>query len=197
MKSAIAGILLLNVLAVLTLTSDPIRAEDKPNKKKGDKGEMILESLKMKEGEPIPVEFTGDGADVSPPLHWKNAPKGTKSFALVCDDPDAPTPKPWVHWIIYDLPAELDHLPEGLPRDGVLNLEGPLKGVKQGLTGWKQPGYRGPSPPKGKPHHYHFKLLALDAKLDLKPGASKEEFMEAVKGRILDKTELVVTYQRK
>lgn len=165
-------------------------AEEKPMQK------ITIESPKIKAGGKIPTEYTGDGRDVSPPLAWSNLPGGTKELALICDDPDAPTPQPWVHWIIYSISADARGLPEALPRDATLKEPKELAGALQGPTGWKQPGYRGPSPPPGKPHHYHFRLYALDAKLNLKEGLDKKQLLDAMKGHVIGEGELVGVYQR-
>lgn len=157
---------------------------------------FALKSPKMKAGEPIPQVFTGDGEDISPELRWENVPEGTQEFALICDDPDAPTPKPWVHWIIYDIPGNAEKLPENVPADRELKEPEALAGAKQGLNGWRKVGYRGPAPPPGRVHNYHFTLYALDADVELEPALSKEKLLEAMEGHVLAKTELVVTYQR-
>ncbi len=156
-----------------------------------------LQSPKLKAGEVIPVDYTGDGRDVSPPLAWSDLPSGTRQLALICDDPDAPTPTPWVHWVIYKIPASAKGLPEGLPRDAELKSPPELAGVLQGPTGWRQPGYRGPAPPRGHGvHHYHFKLYALEAALNLQPGLGKDALLKAIEGHVIGQGELVVTYQR-
>jgi Raf kinase inhibitor-like YbhB/YbcL family protein len=157
---------------------------------------MKLESSAVKAGERIPADYTADGKDASLPLKWSGAPEGTKEFALIFDDPDAPTPKPWVHWVLYNIPAEAAALPEGLPADEVLSAPAALKGATQGLSGWRKPGYRGPAPPPGKDHHYTFTLYALDADLDLKPGLNKDQLLEAMKGHVLATGQLVAIYSR-
>jgi Raf kinase inhibitor-like YbhB/YbcL family protein len=141
-------------------------------------------------GGTIPKKFTCDGPDVSPPLHWKEAPVGTHSFALIMDDPDAPVGT-WVHWVLYNLPANTTELPEGVEkRDQMAN------GAMQGRNDFRKVGYGGPCPPAGKPHRYFFKLYALDTKLNLKGGATKPEVERAMKGRILAQTELMGLYGR-
>src|SRR5216683_6772325 len=109
----------------------------------------------------IPKKFTCDGSDVSPPLAWSGAPPGTRSFALIVDDPDAPVGT-WVHWVLYDLPANTKELAEGVPKQEQLS-----NGARQGRNDFRKIGYGGPCPPPGKPHRYFFKLYALDKKLDL------------------------------
>ena len=141
----------------------------------------------------IPKKFTCDGEDISPALAWANVPEGTKSFALMVDDPDAPDPAnprmTWVHWVVYNIPAAVSSLPEGV-RDKDLP-----KGTLHGLNDWKKTGYGGPCPPIGK-HRYFHKLYALDIVLpDLKQ-PTKAKLEKAMEGHILSKTELVGLYQR-
>ncbi|HUU14887.1 MAG TPA: YbhB/YbcL family Raf kinase inhibitor-like protein [Terriglobia bacterium] len=138
----------------------------------------------------IPGKFTCDGADVSPALAWSDPPSGTQSFALIMDDPDAPG-RTWVHWVLYDLPAEARELPEGVPKQSKL-----ASGAHQGNNDFPKIGYGGPCPPHGPAHRYFFKLYALDAKTGLKPGATKAELENAMKGHILAQTELVGRYRR-
>lgn len=143
---------------------------------------------------PVPIEYTGDGADRSPPLEWAQAPPATKEWAVVVDDPDAPTPQPWVHWVVYRIPAHVTALPAGLARDRELKE---FHGVRQGLNSWNEAGYRGPAPPRGHGmHHYHFTLYALSAQLNLPPGATNVELKKRMAGRVLATAELVGTYQR-
>ena len=147
-------------------------------------------------GQPIPQKYTGDGEDRSPPFSWSGVPEGSKLLALICDDPDAPIAEPWVHWVIYNLPAELTSLSEGIAP--IERLEDPA-GALQGANSWTSGqtiGYRGPAPPPGKPHRYYFRLYALDAELDLEPGLSKNNLLEAMNGHILAEGQLMGTYQR-
>jgi len=148
-----------------------------------------LSSSAFAQGQPIPPQYTCRGKDVSPPLNWSDAPAGTQSFALICDDPDAPAGD-WVHWLIYNLPAATHSLPEGVPTDGQLP-----DGSRQGLNGWGQTGYRGPCPPSGT-HRYFFKLYALDTVLNLPPGATKQQLLKAMEGHILARTELMGTFRK-
>jgi Raf kinase inhibitor-like YbhB/YbcL family protein len=152
---------------------------------------MQISSKVFAEGKAIPKEYTGDGKDASPPLQWTAAPAGTKSLALICDDPDAPRAEPWVHWVIYDLPGTALDLPEGVPTTGSLS-----SGAKQGRNDFGNTGYGGPAPPRGKPHRYFFKLFALDAMLNLKEGATKKQVEEAMKVHVLAEGQLMGTYQR-
>jgi hypothetical protein len=151
-----------------------------------------LTSTAFADGAPIPSKHTCDGADVSPVLAWEAAPEHTRNFVLICDDPDAPG-KTWVHWVLFNLPGSTTTLPEGVPKKEVLEN---LGGARQGITDFRRVGYGGPCPPPGKPHRYFFKLYALDGTLDLEPGATKSEVERAMRGRILDQTELMGTYAR-
>lgn len=148
--------------------------------------------------ERIPVKYTGEGQDVSPPLAWKDAPAGTQEFALLCDDPDAPTPQPWVHWILFKIPGSVHALPEGLPRDA--RLQNPT-GAIQGLNSWptgENLGYRGPMPPPGHGvHHYHFRLFALNAPLPELHQPAKAGLLKALEGLVLAEAELIGLYERK
>jgi Raf kinase inhibitor-like YbhB/YbcL family protein len=149
-----------------------------------------LTSTAFQPGATIPKPYTGDGADRSPPLHWSDPPQGTKSLALICDDPDAPRGT-WVHWVLFNLPSQTHELAEGVPTTEALG-----NGAKQGKNDFGKIGYGGPAPPKGKPHRYYFKLYALDMAPDLSPGASKAQLVDAMKGHILAEGELVGNYGR-
>jgi Raf kinase inhibitor-like YbhB/YbcL family protein len=138
----------------------------------------------------IPKQFTCDGGDVSPQLSWNGVPAGAKSFALIMDDPDAPVGT-WVHWVLFNLPADAKELPEGVAKQEQLP-----DGSLQGRNDFRKIGYGGPCPPAGKPHRYFFKLYALDGKLDLKAGASKADVERAMKGHVLGETELIGRYGR-
>jgi Raf kinase inhibitor-like YbhB/YbcL family protein len=143
------------------------------------------------EGAAIPIKYTCDDRDVSPPLRWGDAPAGTKSFALICDDPDAPA-QTWVHWVLYDLPPSVAGLAEAQAKGETLD-----NGARQGLTDFGDKGYGGPCPPPGKPHRYYFKLYALDAMLGLPAGKTKQELLEAISGHTLAEASLMGTYKRK
>jgi Raf kinase inhibitor-like YbhB/YbcL family protein len=148
--------------------------------------------------QPIPKKYTGDGDDVSPPLAWSEGPAGTKEWALICDDPDAPTDEPWVHWVLYKVLAATRSLPEGIkPVASPPQPPGALQG-KNSWTSGSTIGYRGPAPPKGHgTHHYHFRLYALDAELPLKPELTKDALLKAIDGHVLATGELVGTYSRR
>jgi Raf kinase inhibitor-like YbhB/YbcL family protein len=140
-------------------------------------------------GDPIPVKYTCDGDDISPPLEWGDPPSGTQSFALIADDPDAPAGT-WLHWVLYDLPASARGLPEAVPPDAEL-----ADGGRHGQNSWKRLGYGGPCPPSGT-HRYFFKLFALDTKLGLDPNKGKDELLQAMEVHVLAQTELMGTYTR-
>ena len=135
-----------------------------------------ITSSAFAEGQQIPKKYTGEGQDVSPPLAWSDLPAGTKELVLICDDPDAPTDEPWVHWVIYKIPADVAGLPEGIARlPRLKNPAGALQGQNSWPKGQNNIGYRGPMPPPGHGvHHYHFKLYALEAKLVAEPGLDKK-----------------------
>ena len=141
----------------------------------------------------IPAEYTCDDADTSPELRWSGAPAGTRSFALIVDDPDAPDPKApkmtYVHWVLYNLPADCAGLPKGVPAQQLPH------GTHEGLNDWKRAGYGGPCPPIGR-HRYFHKLYALDAVLPDLGKATKAQLLKAMEGRVLAQAELLGTYQR-
>jgi Raf kinase inhibitor-like YbhB/YbcL family protein len=137
----------------------------------------------------IPKKFTCDGADVSPELSWTDAPKGTRSLAIIADDPDAPGGV-WVHWVLYDLPPDTRKLPEAMARTPQLP-----NGALQGRNDFGKIGYNGPCPPRGSAHRYFFKLYALDSKTRLRMGSTKSELERAIKGHILAQTQLIGKFQ--
>jgi Raf kinase inhibitor-like YbhB/YbcL family protein len=156
---------------------------------------MKITSTAFEEGGIIPKKYTGDGDDVSPPLGWSGAPAGTKCFALICDDPDAPTKDPWVHWVMFNIAAkngsESFELPEAIPIEEDLGERG-----KQGKNSFGKIGYGGPAPPPGKLHRYFFKIYALDKALDLKPAGTKQQLEQAMKGHLLAHGQLMGKYSR-
>jgi Raf kinase inhibitor-like YbhB/YbcL family protein len=160
-----------------------------PEKERPAAVPFSLTSTAFAEGEPIPRQYTCDGEDISPPLQWRDVPEGTRSFALVADDPDAPGGT-WDHWLLYNLPAEARSLPEGVPPDAELS-----DGSRHGQNSWPRLGYGGPCPPSGT-HRYFFKLYALDMVLELDAGASKERLSQAMEGHILAEAELMGMYTR-
>jgi Raf kinase inhibitor-like YbhB/YbcL family protein len=151
---------------------------------------MEIKSQAFAHGAPIPSKYTCDGADVSPPLSWAGAPAATRSFALIADDPDAPSGT-WVHWVAWNIPAGTQSLPEGLPKKEALPGEG-----RQGITDFGRTGYGGPCPPSGT-HRYYFKLYALDATLELPATTTKKDLERAMQGHIRGQAELMGTYSRR
>jgi Raf kinase inhibitor-like YbhB/YbcL family protein len=151
---------------------------------------LELSSRSFSSGGDIPTQYTCDGKDISPELHWGEPPAGTRSFALIADDPDAPVGT-WVHWVLFNLPAQTRNLPENLPKTESLE-----NGALHGRNDFRKIGYGGPCPPPGKPHHYFFKLYALDTTLNLKAGATKAEVERAMKGHILAQGEWMGMYGR-
>jgi hypothetical protein len=152
---------------------------------------FVLTSVGFGAGQRIPKRYTCEAEDLSPPLAWSGAPEGTRGFVLLCDDPDAPAGT-WHHWALFDIPATLTELREGFPRDAKAH------GMRQGTNDFGETGYRGPCPPRGHgTHHYHFRLLALDAeKLSAKDRARCKEVEAAARPHALATAELVGTYSR-
>jgi len=150
---------------------------------------LTITSAAFNEGDMIPSQYTCDGADVSPPLAWTGVPQGTKSLALIADDPDAPMGT-WVHWVLYNLPPDTAGLPENVPPDETLP-----NGARQGVNDFKKFGYGGPCPPGGT-HRYFFKLYALDTMLALSGRVTKQDLLQAMEGHILAEAQLMGKYQR-
>ncbi len=160
------------------------------DEKGGKVMEMKITSSAFAEGGMIPSKYTCDGQDISPPLGWDAVPDGTKSIALISDDPDAPVGT-WVHWVLFNLPADTRKLEENIPADKTLP-----NGARQGTTDFGRVGYGGPCPPSGT-HRYFFKIYALDTKLDLAAGAKKGELLKAMEGHVLGQGQLIGKYKRK
>ena len=163
----------------------------------GNVMKLKLTSGAFQSGQSIPLKYSVEGEDVSPALEWDEPPTGTKELALVCDDPDAPTSQPWVHWVIYSIPADVKSLPAGIANKP--QLTAPVT-ARQGMNSWQDGttiGYRGPAPPPGKgPHRYYFKLYALDTQLELPPKATKDQLVAAMKGHILAEGTLMGKFER-
>ena len=155
---------------------------------------FTLTSSAFSNEETIPKKYTCDGEDVSPLLQWSDAPAGTKTFAIIMDDPDAP-PGTWVHWVLFDLPGTLTELAENFPRTET-HSSGAKHGACWGVDDYDRVGYYGPCPPPGAPHRYYFKLYALDTVLNLPVKATKAQLLAAMKGHILGETQLLGTYGR-
>jgi Raf kinase inhibitor-like YbhB/YbcL family protein len=187
MRTVLGGLV---VLAAVLLSGAGCGEKSTPEPMSGRR--MAVTSPAFEEGSPIPVEYTCDGDGVSPPLSWGDIPDGTVSFALIMDDPDARAVvgKTFVHWVVYNIPARAQSMARAVPADQPLP-----GGAKQG-TGTAGVGYRGPCPPKGSTHHYHFKLYALDSLLHLPEGATKEQLITAMKDHVIAQGELVGIYGR-
>ena len=151
--------------------------------------DINVSSTAFKEGEAIPKKYTCDGENVSPPLEWSNIPKGTKSIALIADDPDAPRGT-WVHWVLFNIPADVNGLPENVPPRSTLK-----NGARHGINDSRKLGYDGPCPPGGT-HRYFFKLYALGVELSLETGATKTQLLKAMEGHILGEGRLMGKYKR-
>jgi len=148
---------------------------------------LVVSSSAFDAGQTIPRKHTGEGEDVSPALVWSEPPEGTVELALICDDPDAPRAEPWVHWVAYGIDGDTRGLAESV-----------TEGLTGGKNSWGRTGYGGPLPPRGHGvHHYHFKVYALDKKLEAGPGLDKGALLEAMAGHVLAEGELVGTYERK
>jgi Raf kinase inhibitor-like YbhB/YbcL family protein len=150
-----------------------------------------IQSSAFMQGASIPELYTCEGKDMSPPLAWGEAPDGAHAWALIVDDPDAPS-RTWVHWVIYNLPDSVQSLSAGIPGIG-----DPLQGGRQGKNDFGKLGYGGPCPPVGKPHRYFFRLYALDAPLNLPAGATRNQVDRRMEGHILGRGELMGTYARR
>jgi Raf kinase inhibitor-like YbhB/YbcL family protein len=149
-----------------------------------------LKSVSVRGNEIIAKKYTCNGANVSIPLSWTDPPEGTKSFALIVEDPDAPSGT-FVHWVLYDLSGDVSVLAEKIPPNRVLD-----NGAKQGVNDFHKIGYRGPCPPQGHTHRYVFTLYALDRMTGLLPGATKEQLLRAIQEHILAEAQLIGTYAR-
>lgn len=180
-----SGILCFILMFMLAMTLS--EAED--NRKGEDTMSLNISSEAFSSGGMIPTKYTCDGADVSPPLSWSAGPEGTKSYALIADDPDAPVGT-WVHWVIYDIPEDVTSLPEGVQKSKSVD-----NGADQGTNDFKKYGFGGPCPPGGT-HRYYFKVYALDTLLGKGPGLTKKKLLAAMEGHILAQGELMGKYSR-
>jgi Raf kinase inhibitor-like YbhB/YbcL family protein len=168
---------------------ETLQAKDQMNTKIRGGKTMEITSSSFNHEDMIPAKYTCDGQNISPPLAWSGSPKETKSFALICDDPDAPAGT-WVHWVIFDIPENVNSLPEKVSRQEEIAGLG-----KNGKNTSQHFGYDGPCPPSGI-HRYYFKLYALDTMLNLNAGLSKEDLLKAIKGHILAEAQLMGRYKR-
>jgi len=152
--------------------------------------ELSIYSPAFSEGALIPTKYTCEGSNISPQLDWSGVPEGTRSLALICDDPDAPSGT-FTHWVIFNIPPDSKGLPETMSLTPRLT-----DGSIQGINDFGLIGYGGPCPPPGKPHRYRFNLYALDKQLDLNAGSSKNQVLNAIKNHILAQGQITGTYQR-
>lgn len=145
----------------------------------------------------IPLQYSAYGEGISPELSWSNLPEGTRQLALIMDDPVAPTPQPFVHWVAYNIPASASGLPENLSKEAVVTGVPALEGMINGVNGTRQAGYFGPRPPADdKVHMYHFRIYALDTELDLDEGLTKDALLEAIDGHVIGTGMLMGHYQQ-
>jgi Raf kinase inhibitor-like YbhB/YbcL family protein len=181
-------------LAAVVVVSVPAVQAQTPQK-------LTVTSPTLKDGEPVPLQHTPYGRNDSPALTWSAVPNGTRELVVICEDPDAGNPPPFVHWVMYKIPPTATGLPEGLPLDNITPLPPDLRGAIQGLSGFRRPTYRGPAPPPGKVHHYHFVVYAIDIALPplepMTPPMTRAEILDAIKGHVVAQGELVATYERK
>ena len=150
---------------------------------------MTVTSPAFADGDMIPAKYTCTGENISPPLSWGNVPEGTKSIAVIADDPDAPRGT-WVHWVYYNIPASVTGLAENISRDARPGIGG-----EQGMTAFRRIGYGGPCPPSGI-HRYYFKIYALDSLLRLEAGATKAQLLKAMEGHVLAQGTLMGRFSR-
>jgi Raf kinase inhibitor-like YbhB/YbcL family protein len=161
---------------------------------------IAVTSPTLTEGQTVPRQHTPDGRNESPALAWSGVPAGARELMVFCEDPDVGSPPPFVHWVVYGIPPTAAGLPEALPIDATTPMPQALGKAKQGLNGFRRAIYRGPAPPVGKPHFYHFVVYALDAPIVQKPGTppmTRAELLDAAAGHIIGRGELVATYERK
>ncbi len=176
-------------VALVLLFSGQTLNRNTSNAKGGTAMEIKVSSTVFKEGEMIPKIYTCDGKNISPPLAWTEIPQGAKCLALISDDPDAPRGT-WVHWVLFNIPADVKDLSENVPRRSTLS-----NGARQGINDSHGLGYDGPCPPSGT-HRYYFKLYALDVVLTVESGATKVQLLKAMEGHILGTGELMGRYKR-
>jgi Raf kinase inhibitor-like YbhB/YbcL family protein len=183
------GIVLALPATALLVTIAAAQAPPSPHK-------ILVESPVLQNDRPIPKDYTPDGRNISPPLTWREVPGNTRELAVIVEDPDAGSPPPYVHWLIYKIPATAKGLPENVPIDSAVAMPAEIGGALQGSNGFRRNLYRGPAPPPGKPHHYHFIVYALDQPLNLPAGATRQQLLDAMKGHVVGEGEIVSTYER-
>jgi Raf kinase inhibitor-like YbhB/YbcL family protein len=158
---------------------------------------IVVTSRSIAAGGTIPRDYTADGRNISPPLTWSGVPPTARQLALVVEESDAGNPPPFVHWILYNVPPTAGGVPEAISIDPAAPMPREIAGAIQGVSGFRRPIYRGPAPPPGRPHHYHFIVYAFDADLGLKPGLSRADLVAAMRGHVIGQGELVAIYERK
>lgn len=191
MFKVVAAFLLLTLMAIAACSSNtkPSPQTPTPNATTKNKSELVLTSTAFKEGQALPRQYTCDGVNISPPLEWTGVPKAAKTIAIIADDPDAPGGT-WVHWVLYNIPADNIGFVENVPATENLKAGG-----FQGKNDFGKIGYGGPCPPSGE-HRYFFKIYAVDGELPLKAGATKAEVEKAMEGHVLAQGQLMGTYRR-
>lgn len=181
------------IMTVLTITACGCERQKEPGKVREERSQdmaISVSSSAFQEGGMIPAKYTCDGQDISPPLKWAGEPEGTRSIALISDDPDAPM-RTWVHWVVWNIPPSVHELAENVWPDPELP-----DGSRQGITDFNRPGYGGPCPPSGV-HRYYFKVYAMDTKLNLPSSTRKADLLKAMKGHILAEGQLMGKYSRR
>ena len=184
------GLLLMSGCSIITSSPSATTAPSEMAGEGVDLTDLELTSEAFGPQEAIPQRFTCDGEDISPPLSWSAPPEGTRSFVLIVDDPDTPVGT-WVHWVLFNIPADRRTLPENVPAQDQLS-----DGSLHGNNSWRRSDYGGPCPPSGSTHRYVFNLYAIDTQLDLEATATKKQVLDAVDGHVLAHGELVGTYSR-
>lgn len=163
---------------------------------------ITVTSPTLKAGESVPVQHTPYGRNDSPALQWRNVPASARELVVICEDPDAGNPPPFVHWVVYRIPATATGLPAALPLSTSTPMPDGLRSAVQGLSGFRRPTYRGPAPPIGSGvHHYHFVVHAIDVALPapgpMDPPLTRAEILQAIEGHVVGRGELVAVYERK
>jgi Raf kinase inhibitor-like YbhB/YbcL family protein len=166
----------------------------------GNVAAIAVSSPTLTDGQAVPRQHTPDGRNDSPGLSWSGVPPSAKSLMVFCEDPDVGNPPPFVHWVVYNIPTSAKGLPEALPIDPAAPMPSDLSGAVQGTNGFRRAIYRGPAPPPGKPHSYHFVVYAVDTTVPAKPNTpplTRAELLDLAKGHIVGRGELVATYERR
>jgi Raf kinase inhibitor-like YbhB/YbcL family protein len=187
------------VARVAVLAATAIGVLGGPARAQSDVAVIEVTSPTLRAGAPVPRQHTPDGRNDSPALAWRGVPAATRELMVFCEDPGVGNPPPFVHWVVYRIPPTATGLPEALPIDPSVPMPPGLEGVRQGLSGFRRAIYRGPAPPAGAPHAYHFVVYALDAPVPQAQGApplTRGDLLDAARGHIIGRGELVATYQR-